>query len=194
MKKSTLISLGVLIAAGTLESTAYSQVLPGDINDIVKKSVTPGAAACDSTKTKPVKVAVSVSDFATEQMIKAAYPFYNKPYANDPSDYTTQGDLKVYRPNHGIAHAVRSAALGADLVSLIVANPLGGEMQSWLKAKISADPLFIKKVSMMALLHRSGREDEADSKGGPPEKREREMSGSVNNFKAAAANSGIHFT
>jgi hypothetical protein len=126
--------------------------------------------------------------FITNAMVMAAYPFYNRPYPNDPGNLVQEGDMIVYRPNHGIAHSVRKAAVTQDLLALLLANPNGGEMQAWLKTKVAADPTYHQKLALIALLSRSGRFDESDAI--PAATRLAEMQAGADNFKTVVSEVG----
>jgi hypothetical protein len=193
----SLAVLCLLIDFGATHAQASAfELLSLDFNMAVKEYTTPAVNGhCpDGYQLVKKSATLSSTNFMTDQMVKAAYPFFNRPYENAPGELTSSNGITVYRPNHGITHAVRSGALSADLMEFILKNPSGGEFQSWLKAKIAADPTYPQKVEMIGLMHRSGRTDEADSKNGPPEKRQKEMQACADNFKAAAANSGLKFT
>jgi hypothetical protein len=166
-----------------------------DFNMMVKRYTGTQTIPCPNGTAPTSKTAANnVPNFVTEQMVKAAFPYYNKPYPDAPGELTSQNGITIYRPNHGIAHAVRSAAVASDIMQMVLNNPAGGEMQTWLKTKLAEDPTYLQKIEMATLLHRSGRTDETDSMSGPPEKRQKEMAASASNFKEAAAVSGLKFS
>jgi len=133
------------------------------------------------------------SDFLTPQMIKAAAPPFAVPYADDKSNYVTNGGRTVYRPNHGLAQGARVATIAQDLISSILANPKPNEMQIWLKTKLQSDPNFSKQIALAALSHRTGRTDESESIGNPA-KRPVELATSAADFEKSAAAAGVAFT
>jgi hypothetical protein len=178
---------------GVAASSAQANLLDTnmDFNMMVKKYTgSAQAIPCPNGKDPAQKAA---PNFVTEQMVKAAFPYYNKPYADAPGELTSQGGITIYRPNHGIAHAVRAAAVASDIMQIVLNNPAGGEMQTWLKSKIAQDPTYLQKIEMATLLHRSGRTDESDSIN-DPQKRQKELASSVANFKEASTVSGLKFS
>lgn len=99
--------------------------------------------------------------------------FFKKPYAHSSQDNSTRlvdgNMIKVSRPNHALAHGMRSGFLAVDIVDeLAAADPsnfkstqAGPEIEL-LRQFLMDDPYFRQKVLMVAAYQRTGRESEID--------------------------------
>ncbi len=165
-----------------------------DPNTIIKNATTSQKTNCapngESATIKNLNIS---SDFLTEAIIESANQFYNTPFTNAPQEKVELNGITVFRPNHGITHGVRSAILTQDIVDLLLKKSDDSLLKTWLTNKMATDPEFRKKLSLIAITHRIGREDESDSFG-DVSKRSRELAGSVAAFKKVVENSGIKFS
>ncbi len=133
------------------------------------------------------------NDFITPAILEASAPPFNRPFENAPGEAITANGFTVHRPNHGIVQGARVAALFQDLIQMTLNKQTQSPLQTWLRERIKSDPQFLQKISLMALIHRSGRTDESDSIN-IPEKRVNELATSASNFEKAAAPAGLKFT
>ncbi|MGZ6480598.1 MAG: SidE phosphodiesterase domain-containing protein [Bdellovibrionales bacterium] len=124
-------------------------------------------------------------------MLKAADEYLSKPYPKAPGETRTMHGVTVNRPNHGIAHAARTATLTKDIVDTVLNGP-DNSLKTWLHEKMDNDASFAKKLSLMVLFHRSGRVDEGNDLG--TDKRTGEVTNAANYFEKAISKTGLCFT
>lgn len=128
------------------------------------------------------------ADFVTLSEVKEASQFYNQPYVNGPNDKhnkTTSGNTTVYRPNHGLAHAVRKAAVTDDLTQVLLKNHRQDAVGSWLSSMLQSDPQFGKKMIVGAMMSRAGRLDEGESETS------KNFAASAADFRKVAEDAGL---
>lgn len=83
--------------------------------------------------------------------------------------------IKVYRPNHGLAHGQRQGFLATDMIDLFLqvskssdnlsyfSTPSARRLMAWVKDKIVSDPMFKEKVQILASFQRTGRQSDGGS-------------------------------
>ena len=126
-------------------------------------------------------------DFLRVQMVEKALPFYNRPYPKSPRTLVELNGVVVYRPNHGLTHGVRKAAISEDLIEVLISNAGTGEFKKWLASQTAKDPSFHLKLNLACLMSRTGRVDESSIVTTA------ERTTSANNFKTVAHEVGIQF-
>jgi hypothetical protein len=85
--------------------------------------------------------------------------YFGKQYEDAPNSYVDRGGIRVYRPNHGIAHSLRQAFLTRDI---IIALQNCNEYKSWINQELQDDN-FVIKMMITASFQRSGRQSECSS-------------------------------
>lgn len=78
---------------------------------------------------------------------QAAVPYFTAPYRHSYKTYIERDSIRVYRPNHGLAHSLRQAFLARDILLTLGDYPHD----------------FIFKVMFTAAFQRSGRQSEVSS-------------------------------
>lgn len=102
----------------------------------------------------------------TPQMIDAAKEDSNIPYTTggELEPYYCGNGRQLYRPNHGILFGARCAKDVREIAEVLLKklnDPNPPPISLWLEKKITSDPDFLKKMSVIAIAHRMGRTGES---------------------------------
>ena len=124
--------------------------------DTSKATDTPTAIKADFPKT--------TTDSWLLEAVKLSAPYYLKAYEDTPYDLESRRIdnklIKIYRPDHALAHALRKAALMRDLLALLRKNQKP-EYSFKAVSKLSKDiKNFDKLIELAILLLRAGRQSE----------------------------------
>ena len=133
---------------------------------------------------------------------KEASAIYDKPYEDQPEKKITRviddQTVTVYRPNHGLAHAVRQALLARNIIKELrdlKDDKHESRLLDWIKSKSQEDiNKLMKKVELAALYYRAGRENEYSHSQGTPKRKARfneNMRNGAKMFQKAAQESKI---
>lgn len=104
----------------------------------------------------------------SDKDIIMADEYYKKPYSRDPNDFKTRNvgatSYTVFRPNHGLAHAMRKSALAIDTLKVMkdaMHNNLGAWIRHNLSPNTTKNPNFAQQLAFAMLMLRTGRSSES---------------------------------
>lgn len=100
--------------------------------------------------------------------------YFKRPYRDEPNyKAVSASGLKVYRPNHALHHALRTAFIAVDMLDAFASTPANSFSTKAAKTNatliqtcLAQDPLLRAKVFMTAAYQRTGRESEVSGKEG----------------------------
>lgn len=95
--------------------------------------------------------------------INMAHEYYKKPYSRDPNDFQVRNvgtnTYKIFRPNHGLAHAMRKSALAVDTLK-VMKDVMGNNLGAWIRNNFK-NPNFAEQLAFAMLMLRTGRSSES---------------------------------
>lgn len=107
----------------------------------------------------------------SDDMANTANTYYSKPYRDAPHDFVQatidQKAYRIFRPNHGLLHGLRKAALAINAATILSTSD--SSLAPWIHA--ATDPRmksynqnFLQQLSFGLLMLRTGRESEKNDK------------------------------